>query len=644
VLGTPTARYEANLHPGPPSVKSTFKGCTGTLSWTAPQVALPENDEQTPVATDRYGQHFIAVPTKAERVRITVRWDSRHQGANLYLRLWRPGVLPDTADSRALDPTSHQKRAMADNESTGLTGPSAEAAMLNRVRFIELRAPEETTGTAPAQSTAEVDFPVGLWTLRVYHRAGGSPSACDPGSHENPKQTEGFNYSVSVEIPRSQTAPTARIIEPPDGATITDRWAKIGSQGSYPAQWEGVTNWEVEGTETPLAIPDPDTRKVLWFHGNNHVADASAPDEAACSGSPGNLDVAGTRCPLLLESSTLSSDAAAFFEVATPLLNGGTARNPIDPNWTWYLQQPTSVSGPMTVEWWASCSLCDADLGLSADWRIRLYADGQLKYERRVTATPTQPLVPERLEATVSLPLITANSTFTLHVDPVFIDTQNDTKVYYDSAQSCSPLVTTTGSCDSLVRMPVGTQGATGGGDPPTQVRVTDLQQSLRVAWNPAAGAQRYEIHRSLDPAFIPSKRTRIAITAGEACSAPNNPTWPSYSRPGLCYDDTGGQIERTYYYRVIALRDGVQSAASLLSYGLRTKTDRQTLVRVDRLFGAQYWEHATVDATSESSWRLWWDTFQLLPGPHEVWTRTATQGIPSPKDTRTYTDAGTDK
>jgi hypothetical protein len=35
VLGTPTARYEANLHPGPPSVTTTMRGCTGTLSWTA---------------------------------------------------------------------------------------------------------------------------------------------------------------------------------------------------------------------------------------------------------------------------------------------------------------------------------------------------------------------------------------------------------------------------------------------------------------------------------------------------------------------------------------------------------------------------------------------------------------------------------
>lgn len=636
VLGTPTARYEGNAHPGATAVRNTFGGCTGALSWTAPELEFPNQTEPSPVATQRYGQHFIVVPERAERLRITVRWPE-HPTANLYVRLWRPGVTPDTADSRALDPASHQKRAMADNEALGLvfTGNS---------RFIEVRAPEESVGVAPPRTGQEIDFPVGVWTLRVYHRAGGAPSACDLDSTENPKQANGFNYNVTVEAPRSQTAPTARLTEPQDGATIDDRWARIGAQGSYPEQWEGVTNWEVPGTETPVSIPDPDNRKVLWFHGNNHVAEASASDEVACTG-VGSTDVLATRCPMLLESSTLSPDAAAFFEAPSPLLNGGAARNIHDPNWTWYLGQPTSVEGPMTVEWWASCAGCDDDLGLSADWNIRVWADGVLKFQRRVTATPDSPLVPERLEATISLPLITASSTLTLHVDPVFIDTQNDTKVYYDSTQACMPLLERAAPCDSLVRMPVVTQGEVRGGDPPTHVRVTDLQKSLRVAWNPAPGAERYEIHRSADPAFIPSRRTRIAITEGYPCSSPNNPTWPSYNRPGaLCHDDTGGQIERTYYYRVVALRNGVQSNASLLSYGLRTKNDRQTLLKVDRLYGPQYWEHASVDATSEASWHYLWDTLQLLAGPHEVSTRTFTQGIGSPKDRRTYNDSGQDK
>jgi hypothetical protein len=400
----------------------------------------------------------------------------------------------------------------------------------------------------------------------------------------------------------------------------------------------------VQGTENPPGIPEPDTRKILYFHGNNHVAEASAADEATCDGSPGNDDVLATRCPMLLESDDLSPDSAAFFSVPSPLFDGTDARNIHDPNWTWYLTQPTTVAGAMTVEFWGSCGGCDRELGLSADWFIRLWADGELKFERRVEATPSTPGVAQRLEATVNLPTITANQTFTLHVDPVFIDTQNASFVYYDSDQPCQPLVDPDGPpCDSLVRMPVVTTGEPGAGPPPQRVRVTDIQKALRVAWTRDPSAEKYEIHRSLEPGFIPSPKTKTAVTTGYDCVSPQNPTWPSYNRPGRCYDDTGGHVERTYYYRVIAIRDGERSLASLLAYGMRTKNDRLTLMKVDRLYGPQYWEHATKDATSESSWHYWWDTLELVAGPHQVSTRGTSQGIPSPKDKRTYIDSGDD-
>jgi hypothetical protein len=76
----------------------------------------------------------------------------------------------------------------------------------------------------------------------------------------------------------------------------------------------------------------------------------------------------------------------------------------------------------------------------------------------------------------------------------------------------------------------------------------------------------------------------------------------------------------------------------------MRTKDDRQTLMRIDRLYGPQFWEHATKDATSEHSWHYWWDTLELFPRPHQVWTRATSQGIPSPKDERTYFDSGDDR
>ena len=108
----------------------------------------------------------------------------------------------------------------------------------------------------------------------------------------------------------------------------------------------------------------------------------------------------------------------------------------------------------MTVEWWASCGACGG--GLSADWTIRLWADENPTpvFEQRLTANPELPNVPALLKATVILPAVTANSTFVLHIDPVYIDSQVNTRVYYDSTQPC-PGAASGGLCDSLVRIPV---------------------------------------------------------------------------------------------------------------------------------------------------------------------------------------------
>ncbi|HEX2069562.1 MAG TPA: S8 family serine peptidase [Actinomycetota bacterium] len=645
VLGTATPRYELSPEVTAAST-DVIKGCTGTLSWTVPEVdPFETGEEPSPTATQRYGQHFIVVPEKADRLRITVRWP-RHPGANLYLRLWRPGEGrgdPDTAEA----PVGNQLRFMADQEAVGLTDT---AAIQNTRRFVDVRAPEATTGQPPEQAGIgeTVDVPPGLWVLRVFHRVGGEETAgaCDLDSQENPKQAQGFNYTVKIEIPTSTLAPTARITEPKDGAVITDRWQQLGSKADEPPSWEGVTNWEVPGTEIPGSIPEPDNRKILYFHGNNHVADPSAPDEASCEGSPGNDDVLTSRCPILLESSQLSSDLAAFFEVPTPLFNGGLDRNPIDPNWTWYVPTTTQIGGAMTVEWWASCSFCGAVIGNNAAWNIRVYADGNLKFQKRVTATPQFPEIPDRLVATVFLPQIIANNRITLQVDPIFIDTQNDTRIYYDSQNACGVPDPNeqSGRCDSLVRMPVDTTGVSGTGPGPQNLRATDRHKFVRLAWQETSGAVKYEIHRDLEPAFVPNPRTRIAVTTGFACSSPENPTWTTENRPGRCYDDPGNHLERQYYYRVVALfPNGARSLPSRLTYNMRTLYDRQVKMKVDRLYGPVFWEYASLFSDPENSWHHWWDTLELTPGPHNVFTRAFHQGIGSPKDRRTYNDSGND-
>ena len=105
----------------------------------------------------------------------------------------------------------------------------------------------------------------------------------------------------------------------------------------------------------------------------------------------------------------------------------------------------------MTARWWAECSLC-GDLG-SADWVLRLWADGELVVEERVTATPTAAASIEFLEASVTLPAaVTASEQVTLHIEPVYVDTQTVAVIYYDSQTGCGA---DNGPCDSHVVLPV---------------------------------------------------------------------------------------------------------------------------------------------------------------------------------------------
>lgn len=597
-LGTPSPPYAAGKYPGAPGSVYTEKGCTGSLSWTLPGAPNPLDVDSPPVATARYGQHVIDVPAKVERLRVTVDWPA-HPGANLYIRLWRPGVDPDQDTA-----SPGQVRVWPDQEALGLV-------FVGQQRWLDVRAAEEAS------------LPEGKWTLRVYHRAGGAPEACDAASKEDPKQTDGFDYTLKVELPQTEQTPTVAITSPAAGSTVTGRFVSVRGTASYPTPWNGGTNWEVAGTGTPsLGLEGPDTRTVLHFQGNT---------EEGCTGN-GAADVSGCNGPFLLSKTALSSAAAASWTVASPLLSGTTARNTSDPNWVWNLTAPTTLAGPMTVEFWASCGACARSIGFSADWNIRLWADGAKVFEQRVTATPASPNVAEKLNVTVNLPQVTASSAFVLHVDPVYIDSQNNTKIYYDSASACPTAAGGSGACDSIVRMPVGAASSGGGPATPTQVRVTDRHDALVVAWNPVSGASGYEVHRSTDPAFVASGSTRIASTGGTACASPDVPSWPGASREGLCYTDTGVSNLTTYYYRVVAVQGTAKSNASLLAYGTPSAYDRQVKVKVDRLYGPQYWEYATLLNAAGTQWSFTWDTLELETGEHRISARSFTQGIGSTK------------
>jgi Fibronectin type III domain len=191
---------------------------------------------------------------------------------------------------------------------------------------------------------------------------------------------------------------------------------------------------------------------LLHFHGS-----PTDPADTGCTGT-GSTDVTSNTCSDMRTDPAGGTGAPAHWDVADPALNGTTDRNVHDPNWIWNLTGPTRIGGPMTLQWWASCGACGTSVG-PADWIIRVWADGTKYFEQRITATPDTPNVPKLLSTTVFVlqsngKAITANTSIVIHIDPVFIDDQSNTHIYYDSVGACTP-ANASGPCDSTVTMPV---------------------------------------------------------------------------------------------------------------------------------------------------------------------------------------------
>ena len=175
--------------------------------------------------------------------------------------------------------------------------------------------------------------------------------------------------------------------------------------------------------------------------------------DEGCTGD-GAADVTVCDGPFLNENPVLDSGPAANWGPIQTLVTGGSDRTVYDPSWIWHLDEATTVAGPMTVEWWYACPGCN--LALSDDFTIRLWADGVLVIEQRLTYNVAVPGIPRTLKATIGLPEVTASESFVLHVDPVFLN-QDGSFIYYDSAEACPG--GSSGSCDSLVKMPVTSTG-----------------------------------------------------------------------------------------------------------------------------------------------------------------------------------------
>ena len=558
--------------------------------------------------------------------------------------------------------------------------PDRRAPDLQAARDTRSQETDGSTGTA---------IPSGRWVLRVYDRLPGANATGCGATQETPQVAGrgpgvGYEYNLKIELPQVTQRPSIKITSPLAGVQ-TSRIIAVDGRASYPPEsadplarrsgtpWEGITNWAAPGSAQSVGeSPENDTRPVLYLHGNT---------EEGCTGN-GEADLIACDGPFLLPKAQLSASAAAFWRtgVDDEPLEGSSDRTIYDTSWVWCLAPgegcpatpeagipagPQTVGGPMTVEWWAQCNLCGGIF--SADWNIRVWADGVLKFEQRVGASPPVLGEPGRVSTTVALPTFTANQRITVHIDPVFVDAQTVTFIYYDSESPCNALAPAGTRCDSLVRMPVGGGAGEAAPTPPQNIRVTDLAgtKSLRVAWDPQSPApERYELYRSTDPVF-PNGGTKIKGTFA-ACTSPQAPTpgQPAgHDRTGLCYTDGSVKYGNVYYYRVVSVRKNAQgqdvrSSGSEIAYGTPTRYDRQVRAKVDTLFGPQIWLHALGGSSptppdtenSGTTWSFVWDTqelvngtyagfpgplFTLVPGPHVLSARSFTQGVGSTKDVR---------
>jgi PKD repeat protein len=189
---------------------------------------------------------------------------------------------------------------------------------------------------------------------------------------------------------------------------------------------------------------------VLHMHGNP-THNAGHPDEDLCTGE-GAADVAACDGPFLSTSAQLGDGAPGHWDVPNPALDGTNPRSIYDPQWIWKLAAPAVLQSPMKLEWWASCGACTSGIA-DAAWNIRVYVDGALTVEKtELIATPAQPNVPSllTLEIPLDAPLAPA-SELLVHIDPAFIDTQQNTHIYYDSTTPCTAEADPTIRCDSRI-------------------------------------------------------------------------------------------------------------------------------------------------------------------------------------------------
>ena len=239
---------------------------------------------------------------------------------------------------------------------------------------------------------------------------------------------------------------------------ISQIWRTIGINGRRWLILLFVSMWLL-GAAVSLRSPsggsvtvEAATTTVLHFQGNTEDI---GPDGTPCTGN-GAADIINCDGPFLNESAVLSTGPSARWGPVNPALDGSNPRTIYDPTWVWRPASAKRIGGTVTLEWWGSCGGCAAGV-VSANWTIKIHttevAAAPAIFKTIVVATPSAPNVTEKLTATFSIPEINVTDVMVLTIDPVFIDAQQNTNIYYDSQLPCTGA--TGGVCDSKMTVQV---------------------------------------------------------------------------------------------------------------------------------------------------------------------------------------------
>ena len=566
-VGTPMPNYVDGKHPGGDTLVAEQVGCTGTGSFTL---------------RDEAGVTTFDVPAGAHELTVDVEWGDYHPEANLYLELFRPG---------------HDPAASEDDPGPTRTFPVAESAGLVHTDPII----DDVGPPATSRSVAFAAPEEGEWSLRVTHRAGGTLQPCqeDNDNTAETERVEGFSYDVEIHATQVTDLPETEFHGDDAGEGTVD----LQGTAEYPDPLEGVTTWAAPGTRAEAtADGDVEIAETLYFQGGPG-------DTVAMEGTfgPEEPDEELPTTQTALDSA--ANDDVPWNELAI----------------TWHGDYSGEINGNLQFDWWwSSPNLTGPLFGVEA--HVTVFADPDPDGDDE---QPENIVARQEIQLDVGPdPVPNTNTVFVrgefeeslqIQVSPVFVDTGPGLTAVYGAADTPSHVGIPESSGDELADV-----------DAPQHVRVTDLQDELRIAWDEHDTAEAFAIHRSTDPGFAISDETRIAEPDGDECQSPNVPTWPGASHDGLCFVDDEVDQATTYYYRVVSLDgEGVAGEASLLGYGTPTFPDRQAHAQVDRIFGPGYWEVADAEDEQVLSWSHLWDQ-RGVDDPDEPRARVFSQGVGS--------------